>query len=86
MIRSYVHDAGYMLLIDIRAQDRYIASHILVAKQWKIIQNSVKYILTPSGFLEEFTFVIIYDESSKYGDVSQGTVSYLLIVFYIVYL
>jgi len=75
-----------MLLIDIRAQDCYIASHILVAKQWKIIQNSVKYVITPSGFLEEFTFVIIYDEASKYGDVSQGTAPHLLTVFYIVYL
>jgi len=67
-----------MLLIDIRAQDCYVASHISVAKQWKIIQNGVKCLLNPSGFLKEFTFVIVYDESSKYDNVSQGTVPCLI--------
>ncbi|XP_065906257.1 serine/threonine/tyrosine-interacting-like protein 1 isoform X2 [Dysidea avara] len=77
VIHPYVHDPGYMLLIDVRLQDCYLASHILVAKQWKIIQNDVRCLLNPSGFLEEFTFVIVYDESSKSDNASQDVTEML---------
>lgn len=73
MINPYVHDPGYMILIDTRTQDSFLASHILVAKLWQTVQCDVKCLLNPSGFLEDFSLVIVYDESSKSDNVSQGT-------------
>lgn len=62
-----------MLLLDVRPQNSYLHSHILVAKQWKMVESNVKWLLNPSGFLTEFTFIVIYDEISLKGNLSEGT-------------
>ena len=61
-----------MLLLDVRPQNSYLQNHILVAKQWKIVESNVKWLLNPSDYLTEFTFIVIYDEMSSGDNLSEG--------------
>ena len=61
-----------MLLLDARSQDSYVQNHILIAKQWITVESNVKWLLNPSGYLSEFTFIVIYDETSVDDSLSES--------------
>jgi len=61
-----------MLLLDVRPQNSYLQNHILIAKQWKIVESNVKWLLNSSDFLTEFTFIVIYDETSLRDNLTEG--------------
>ena len=77
VINPYIHDPEYMLLLDVRPQDSYLHNHILIAKQWNAVESSMKWLLNPSGFISEFTYIVIYDEASLRDNLSEGIASYL---------
>ena len=62
-----------MLLLDVRPHDVYLQNHILIAKQWKMVDSNVKWLFNASGFLTEFIFIVIYDEKSTRDDLSEST-------------
>ena len=72
VINPYVHDPNYMLLLDVRPENVYLQNHILIAKQWKMVDSNVKWLFNTSGFLTEFTFIVIYDETSTRDDLSES--------------
>lgn len=71
-----------MLLLDVRPQNSYLQNHILTARQWEMIESNIKWLFNPSGFLTEFTFIVIYDETSMKNNLSEGNlhVAYVYIV------
>ena len=73
VINPYIHDPSYMLLLDVRQEIVYLQNHILIAKQWKTVESSVKWLFNASGYLTEFTFIVIYDEMSTKDNLSEGT-------------
>lgn len=77
VINPYIHDPDYMLLLDVRPQSSYLQNHILIAKQWNTVENSMKWSLNSSGFLTEFTFIVIYDETSLRDNLSEGICMYV---------
>ena len=60
-----------MLLLDVRPENVYLQNHILIAKQWKMVESDVKWLFNATGFLTEFTFIVIYDETST-RDLSES--------------
>lgn len=62
-----------MLLLDVRPENEYLQNHILIAKQWKMVESNVKWLFNATGFLTEFTFIVIYDETSMRDDLSEST-------------
>lgn len=72
VINPYIHDPEYMLLLDVRPQNSYLHNHILIAKQWNTVENNVKWLLSPSSFLSDFTYIVVYDEASLRDNLSEG--------------
>ena len=72
VINPYIHDPEYMLLLDVRPQNSYLHNHILIAKQWNMVENNVKWLLSPSSFLSDFTYIVVYDEASLRDNLSEG--------------
>ena len=83
VINPYIHNPNYMLLLDVRPENVYLQNHILIAKQWKTVKSSVKWLLNASGYLTEFTFIVIYDEMSTKDNLSEGTLMFSCLFSYI---
>ncbi|EGD72374.1 hypothetical protein PTSG_00394 [Salpingoeca rosetta] len=57
IVRPYVHDAEYMLLIDARDHAAFTAGHIITAQH--------KDMLNPMIAMSDYSLVIVYDESGS---------------------
>lgn len=66
----YIHHPHYLLMLDVRPESDHKACHIATARHHTAIDN-VYDCLLHSGKLDQYSFIVLYDENSKVNHIGE---------------